>query len=295
MNNEQFQHWYHEFIFSMECLPKASYRQAPLVMGVLNVTPDSFSDGGQFLAADFAFERAQEMIAQSVDVIDIGGESTRPGAIPISSTEELRRVLPVIERIRAVSDVCISIDTYKPEVMQAAVSAGANIINDVKALTEKDALKTVASLNVPVCLMHMQEMPSTMQNQSEHGHDIVDKINHFFSQRIDACLQAGISKQHLILDPGFGFGKTVQHNLTIVNRLSDFSSHGLPVLLGVSRKSTIGIVLNQEVSARLHGGIAIAVFAALNGVSIIRTHDVLATKQALLMTHSILKCNDKVN
>ena len=259
----------------------------PLVMGILNITPDSFSDGGEFMNVQHAYERAQELIAQGADIIDIGGESSRPGATPVSCEEELARVIPVIERIRAVSDVCLSIDTVKARVMEAAVGAGASLINDIKALTDPGSLSMAARLNVPVCLMHMQGTPISMQDKPEYSSDIIDEINDFFMQRIDACLQAGIARKHIILDPGFGFGKTKDHNLTIIKRLSEFQKHQCPILLGVSRKQTIGLVLNKSPLERSVGGLAVAVFAAMQGVSIMRTHDVDNTQQALTMTQAI--------
>lgn len=262
-------------------------RRKPLVMGILNITPDSFSDGGEFMNVQQAYERAQELIAQGADIIDIGGESSRPGATPVSCEEELARVIPVIERIRAVSDVCLSIDTVKPRVMEAAVGAGASFINDVKALTDPGSLSMAARLNVPVCLMHMQGTPLSMQDKPEYSGDIIDEINDFFIKRIEACLHAGIAREHIILDPGFGFGKTKDHNLTIIKRLSEFQKHQCPILLGVSRKQTIGLVLNKSPLERSIGGLAVSVFAAMQGVSIMRTHDVDSTQQALTMTQAI--------
>ncbi len=261
-------------------------------MGILNVTPNSFSDGGLFLTENQACQHAQILIQQGVDIIDIGGESSKPGAETVSVVEEIARVIPVIERIRTFSDVCISIDTCKSEVMEAAVLAGASIINDISALTGAGAIETAAGLNVPVCLMHMQGVPKSMQDNPHYALDIIDEINCFFQQRIDACLNAGIRRDNLILDPGFGYGKTVQHNLLIVKRLHEFKSHQLPLLLGVSRKSTIGTVLKKTVHQRLPGSIATAVYAALHGVSIIRTHDVDETNQALQMVHAISNINN---
>jgi dihydropteroate synthase len=261
--------------------------QQTLIMGILNVTPDSFSDGGTYYAKERAVEHAHRMIAEGADLIDIGGESSRPGALPVSLEEELARVIPVIEHLRAESDVCISIDTTKAEVMQAAVCAGASIINDIMALRGNGALAMAAQLNVPVCLMHMQGEPRTMQNNPQYKQDVVDEINAFFQQRIEACLSAGIAYKNLILDPGFGFGKTPEHNLRIVNQLAKFHSYHLPLMLGVSRKSTLGIILNTPVDKRVAGDLAIAVVAALQGVAIIRTHEVFATKQALVMVHAI--------
>ena len=258
-------------------------------MGILNVTPNSFSDGGYHLDVNHAYHRAQEMIEHGADIIDIGGESSKPGAETVSHAEELARVIPVIECIRGASDICISIDTCKAEVMQAAVTAGASIINDIKALTDVASLAVASRLKVPVCLMHMQGNPQMMQENPTYSSDVIDEINLFFQQRIVACLNAGISRENLILDPGFGYGKTVHHNLCIVNRFGEFRQHHLPLLLGVSRKSTIGAVLRKAVNERLSGGIATAVFAALQGVSIIRTHDVNETNQALQMLHAIVE------
>jgi len=286
VNSKEFYQWCNQSFRPV--VQSSSYLCKPLIMGILNVTPNSFSDGGRFLDIDRAFHHAQQMIAQGADIIDIGGESTKPGVDSISCDEELARVIPVIERIRAVSDICISIDTYKAYVMEAAIKAGASLINDIKALTGDGALAVAARLDVPVCLMHMQGEPKSMQDNPYYVNDIVSEINLYFQQRINACMEAGLSRERFILDPGFGFGKSLQHNLNIVKRLSEFQQHGLPMLLGVSRKSTIGAVLNKTVDERLAGGLAAAVFAALQGVSIIRTHDVAETSQALQMVHAIV-------
>jgi dihydropteroate synthase len=266
-----------------------SYLRKPLIMGILNVTPDSFSDGGRFVDPAQAFQHAQSMIEQGADIIDIGGESTRPGAPRISDTEELERVIPVIERIQAASDTMLSIDTQKAYVMQEAVNAGAGFINDINALRSPDALSTAASLDLPICLMHMQGEPSSMQVNPTYTNHIIDEINAFFTRRIQACENAKIPREHLIIDPGIGFGKSVEHNLTILKHLSSFKVHQLPILLGVSRKSTIGVIIHKLVLERLSAGIAAAVFAALQGVTIIRTHDVAETKQALDMLDSIVR------
>ncbi len=275
MNSEQLATW---------C---QSSRPKPLVMGILNVTPDSFSDAGCYLDLDAAYLRAQAMIQQGVNILDIGGESSRPGAQPVSTDEELARILPIIERIRASHDVCISVDTCKADVMVAAVASGATFINDIHALQGEGALAAVAAMKVPVCLMHMQGTPVTMQNNPHYDQDIVVEINRFFQARIDACVKSGIRRERLILDPGFGFGKSVQQNLLLLKRLAEFQIHRLPVLLGVSRKSTLGAVLNRAVMDRMPGGIAAAVYAVLHGASIIRTHDVDETTQAMQMIHAI--------
>jgi len=263
--------------------------EKPLIMGVLNVTPDSFSDGGCFLSSDKASEHALTLIEQGADILDVGGESSRPGSLPVSVDVELSRVIPVIEQIRKQSDVCISIDTYKPEVMCAAVHAGANIINDIYALRTKNALTMAAQLDVPICLMHMQGTPSKMQQNPQYSDGVVNDVTAFFKERVNACLQEGIIKERLILDPGFGFGKSVRDNLEVSTNLDKFQEFGIPILLGVSRKSTIGALLNKEIHNRLIGSIALTVYAALKGVSIIRTHDVAETNQALQMIAALGK------
>lgn len=264
-----------------------SAQPASLIMGILNVTPDSFSDGGLHIKLEQACERAMAMIAQGADLIDIGGESTRPGADVISLDEELSRVIPVIERLAQMTDCCLSIDTYKPLVMQAAVNAGAHMINDTRALSEAQALTMAKHLAVPICLMHMQGHPSCMQDAPYYERHVPHIINDFFLERIEACLQAGISREQLILDPGFGFGKTVDHNLQIMKEWSIFQVHNLPLLLGVSRKSTIGSILKKGVGERLIGGIALTVYAAMQGSMMFRTHDVMETRQALDMIEAI--------
>lgn len=252
----------------------------PLIMGILNITPDSFYDGGQYTNPDAAFDHAQAMIAAGADILDIGGESSRPGATPVSLEQELDRVMPIIERIRSSDPIAISVDTYKPEVMQTSIKAGVACINDIHALQMPGAIEAVRDSDVPICLMHMQGEPQMMQNAPFYVKDVVTDVNEFFRQRIEACEQAGIARSRLILDPGFGFGKTVQHNLQMVQKISQFQSHRLPILLGVSRKSTLGKILDQPPEGRMAGGLALAVYAMLVGVSVIRTHDVLETKQA---------------
>ena len=246
------------------------------VMGVLNVTPDSFSDGGQFSKVDSAVEQALKMIEQGASIIDVGGESTRPGASKVSVAEELNRVIPVIEKIKQNRDVVISIDTSKPEVMQQAVSAGASLVNDVNALQAESAVDIVKQLNVNVCLMHMQGSPESMQN-SPHYSDVVNNIKLFLQQRIEICLQAGIDKNKIIIDPGFGFGKTVDNNLVLLKHLNEFKSLGYPILVGLSRKSMLASITNRDVADRLAGSLTLATLAVLNGASIVRVHDVAQT------------------
>ena len=284
MNGEEFLGWCQSF---QPLSDTSLYRCKPLIMGVLNVTPDSFSDGGHFMNPELAGQHARKMINEGADLIDIGGESSKPGAVSISSDEECSRVIPIIERVRASSDICISIDTCKADVMQSAVDAGASLINDITALREQGSMMMAARLGVPVCLMHMLGTPSSMQDNPVYASNVVSDINYFFTQRIDACVQAGIARNHLLLDPGFGFGKSVHHNLTLTKHLDAFHRHQLPVLLGGSRKSTLGSVLQCPVDKRGIAGIAIAVFAAMRGVAMIRTHEVHETHQALKMLDAI--------
>lgn len=288
MNAKQFISWLdHQSQQSVEISP-----EKPLIMGILNVTPNSFSDGGKFISTERACEQAFQLIAQGADLIDVGGESTKPGATAVSAEIELSRVLPVIEQIRANSDICISIDTNKSEVMEAAVRAGANIINDIYALRREGALSMAVKLAVPVCLMHMQGEPQSMQQNPHYPNGVVNEVMDFFRERIDTCMRAGISKTNLILDPGFGFGKEVEDNLTLVNKLDCFATLKCPLLLGVSRKSTIGAILHKEVGDRLIGSIALTIYAALKGVGIIRTHDVDETNQALEMINNVWSSPD---
>jgi dihydropteroate synthase len=251
-------------------------------MGVLNLTPDSFSDGGDFFSADAAVERALAMQAEGAAIIDIGGESTRPGAEPVSAEDEIRRVVPVIEALQVRLTVPISIDTQKPEVMRAAVEAGAGFINDVNALRAPGALEAAAECQVPVCLMHMQGEPRTMQ-ADPHYDDVVDEVSGFLQQRAAACEQAGIAREHILLDPGFGFGKTLQHNLQLLARLETIGALGFPLLVGLSRKSMIGKLLGLDVGERLAASIALAVMAVERGAALVRAHDVAPTWQALQM------------
>ena len=253
---------------------------APQIMGILNVTPDSFSDGARYQHLDKALFHAEQMIRDGASIIDIGGESTRPGADEVSLDEELYRVIPVIERLASELDVWLSVDTYKPEVMNESIRAGAHLINDICALQEPGALSAVAESGVPVCLMHMQGKPRTMQ-QAPHYNDLCGEVYAFFQDRINTALMAGIKKEQLILDPGFGFGKTLEQNYELLGRLDHFHALGLPLLVGMSRKTMIGQLLDRPVTERTAGSIAAALFAVEQGASIIRVHDVKETADAL--------------
>ena len=251
-------------------------------MGVINVTPDSFSDGGKFVSVPSALDRALAMISEEVDLIDVGGESTRPQSDSISPQLELDRVIPVIKAIREHSDVCLSIDTSTPEVMAEAAVEGVDLINDVRALRRPGALKMAAQTGLPVCLMHMQGDPKTMQMNPQYT-NLIEEINSFFSSRIEACHEAGIPRENIVLDPGFGFGKLPEHNLELVNRLSEFLGHGMPLLVGLSRKSTIARIVDD----RVIGSIAGAIMAVIHGAKVVRVHDVGETVEALKMVTAI--------
>lgn len=265
-----------ELIAGTKCLALSS----PIVMGILNVTPDSFSDGGQYSSYELACQHADDMVAQGAGMIDIGGESTRPGAAEVSLADELARVIPLVKYVAAHHDVWISVDTSKPEVMRQAVAAGAHLINDVRALMEPGALEAAAELQVPICLMHMQGDPQSMQFSPTYG-DVIEDVSAFLTERIEACLRAGIPRELLILDPGFGFGKSVEHNYELLAKLDHFSKFDLPILIGLSRKSMIGNLLAKPTSERLAGSLAGALIAAQKGAHIIRVHDVAQTVDML--------------
>ncbi|HYB34153.1 MAG TPA: dihydropteroate synthase [Steroidobacteraceae bacterium] len=265
---------------TLRCADQTLDLTTPVVMGVLNVTPDSFSDGGRFFGVAEAVEQGLRMVAEGAALIDVGGESTRPGAAEVGVAEELRRVLPVIERLRAATGTVISVDTSKPEVVRAAAAAGAGLINDVRALRAPGALEAAAASGCAVCLVHMQGEPRTMQ-AAPHYADVVGEVRAFLAARLSACRSAGIAAGRLAVDPGFGFGKTVEHNLTLLRRLPELAADGVPVLVGLSRKSMLGTLTQRPSAERLAGSVALAVIAALNGARIIRAHDVAATVDAL--------------
>ena len=252
-------------------------------MGVLNVTPDSFSDGGRYVRRDAAVRHAVEMVRCGADLIDVGGESTRPGAMPVAAGVELDRVMPVIEALKNEVGVPISIDTTKPEVMRAAVDAGVALINDVNALRAEGAVETVAALGVPVCLVHMRGEPRTMQHAPRYA-DVVAEVREFLVARLRACTDAGIDEGSVVLDPGFGFGKTVAHNLALLRGLDALVSIGRPVLVGLSRKATIARLLGREGGDRSAASIALALAAIARGARIVRVHDVAGTRDAIVVT-----------
>jgi dihydropteroate synthase len=258
----------------------------PAVMGILNITPDSFSDGGVFLSPENAIAQALRMAEEGADIIDVGGESTRPGARPVSAQEEMDRVLPVVEALHARIPLSISIDTSKPEVMRAAVAAGAGFINDVQALRTDGALAAATELNVPVCLMHMQGEPRTMQDDPRYT-DVVGEVRGFLKQRLEACVNAGIPASRLVVDPGFGFGKTLEHNIELLRGLKKLQGLGAAILVGLSRKSMIGKALGLPVEQRLHASVALAVMAVQQGARIVRVHDVGPTVEALHMWSAV--------
>lgn len=254
-------------------------------MGIVNVTPDSFSDGGSFGSVEAAVRQARQLMDEGADILDIGGESTRPGAAPVPAAEELDRVLPVLERI-ADSPVPLSIDTYKPEVMVAALAAGASMVNDVKALREPGALDAVVRSDAAVCLMHMRGTPQTMQLDPNYG-DVVGEVCAFLHDRIAACEAAGIDRERIVIDPGFGFGKTKAHNIDLLRHLDKVTALGLPVLAGLSRKSVLGTITARNVGERVPSSVAAALVAVYRGAAIVRVHDVGATRDALAVYGAI--------
>ncbi len=268
------------------CGDRALDLSEPVVMGVLNVTPDSFSDGGRFQAPQAALAQARQMVADGAAIIDIGGESTRPGAEPVPEQQELDRVLPVLQALAGRVDAVLSVDTSSPTVMREAARAGAGLINDVRALRREGALEAAAETGLPVCLMHMQGEPPTMQDQPQYT-DVVAEVRQFLNERISACERAGIPRERLILDPGLGFGKTDAHNLRLLARLDELGLQDRPLLVGFSRKGTLGRLLDRGVDERLAGSLAVAVMAAERGARIVRAHDVCETRDVLRVTQAV--------
>ena len=260
----------------------------PAVMGILNVTPDSFSDGGRFVAPDVALEHAEQMVRDGAAIVDIGGESTRPGADSVTEQQEIDRVVPMIESVRAAVDVPISVDTSKPGVMRAAVAAGASMINDVRALRGEGAMAAAAELQQAVCLMHMQGQPRTMQQDPRYD-DVVGEVAEFLADRVAECERAGLGRDLLVVDPGFGFGKTPQNNVDLLANLRQLQAIGTPILIGVSRKSTLGAITGRDVDARLPASLAAAVLAVERGARIVRAHDVAETVDALRIAQTVME------
>lgn len=259
--------------------------ERPLIMGIVNITPDSFSDGGKFFDSSRALDHARQLLEDGADILDIGGESSRPGAEPVEVDEELRRVLPVLEKLGELP-VPVSVDTCKPEVMRRAIAAGASMINDIFALRAQGALDAVADSPVAVCLMHMQGEPRTMQ-RSPHYRDVVGEVETFLVERAAAAVAAGIGRDRVVLDPGFGFGKTPQHNLELIRALPRLREVGFPLLAGLSRKALFGKIVGREAAERVHASAAGAMLAAQRGASIVRVHDVAATRDCLLVLRAI--------
>lgn len=251
----------------------------PLVMGIVNVTPDSFSDGGRHLVRDAAVAHALQLISQGADILDVGGESTRPGAVSVSVQEELDRVMPVIEGLRGVP-VPLSIDTCKPEVMRAVLAVGVDMINDINALQDEASLAAVAASNAAICLMHKQGNPATMQSEPQY-YDVVTEVKDFLHARVTAVQAAGVARERIVVDPGFGFGKTLAHNLALLRQLDELSVLGVTMLVGLSRKSMLGAITGQDVDQRVHASVAAALLAIQRGARIVRVHDVQATSDAV--------------
>jgi dihydropteroate synthase len=252
-------------------------------MGVVNITPDSFADGGRFLEREQAVAHARTLAQEGADIVDLGGESTRPGAAPVSEAEELERVIPVLEKV---SDLCVSVDTRRPAVMRAAIRAGASMVNDVQALQAPGAIDAVRESKCAICLMHMKGEPATMQREP-HYDDVVGEVKEFLSARLRAAENAGIARERLVVDPGFGFGKTAEHNLTLLARLAEFRDIGAPLLAGLSRKSTIGKLTGRPVTERLAGSLAMALLALQGGASILRVHDVKETQDVISVWQAV--------
>jgi len=273
-------------VTALNCNGRMLSLDSPVVMGILNVTPDSFSDGGRFLHRDAAVSRAIAMQQAGAAIIDIGGESTRPGAQPVSVDEEIERVVPVIEALHGELDIPLSVDTSKPEVMVEAVKAGAGMINDVNALRAQGAVQVAAELGVPLCLMHMQGEPRTMQQAPAYA-DVVAEVRAFLLQRLACCREAGIAEDTVLVDPGFGFGKTLEHNLALLRNLHQFADVGAGVLAGISRKSMLGALTGREAHDRLAASITAAALAVERGAVMVRVHDVAETVDALSIVNAI--------
>lgn len=268
------------------------FSRKPLIMGVVNITPDSFSDGGKFFSVDKALTQARVLVDEGVDILDIGGESTRPGSVSVDVDEELKRIFPILE-VLVRENVPVSVDTSKPEVMRHVIAAGAAMINDVNALRAPGALEVVAaSKSVAVCMMHMQGKPSNMQENPQYA-NIIHEVMAFLDDRIQTAVAHGIARDRIIIDPGFGFGKTLQHNLLLLKELKQFSRLCVPVLAGISRKSMLGTITGNPADQRVHESVAAAMLAVINGADIVRVHDVKATSDALAIYHAVQEADAK--
>ena len=272
----------------LDCNGKILDLELPVVMGILNVTPDSFSDGGRFVERGAAIRQALAMQAEGAAIIDVGGESTRPGSAGVAVQEELERVIPVVEALHAELEIPVSIDTSKPVVMREAVAAGAGMINDINALRAEGALDAAAVTGVPVCLMHMQGEPRTMQQAPRYG-DVVEEVKAFLARRVEACVAAGVQEEKILLDPGFGFGKSLEHNLELLRNLEQLRQLGRPLLVGISRKSMLGALTGRDTAERLAASVAAAVLAVERGARIVRVHDVAATVDAIRITTAVVE------
>lgn len=275
----------------LQCAKHALNLSSPKIMGILNITPDSFSDGGRYFQSgrkslDLVLKSAEQILEEGADILDVGGESTRPGAAVVSEQEELDRVIPVVEALVQEFDALVSIETSTASVIRESASKGAGMINDVRALLREGALAAAAETTLPVCLMHMQGQPKTMQLAPSYE-DVVAEVSNFIDERIKVCLAAGITKERILVDPGFGFGKTLAHNLALLARLPELTKLGAPILVGLSRKSVLGQLLGRDVSERLPGSLALALAAIERGAAIIRVHDVAATKDVLTVYHAV--------
>jgi len=272
---------------AIHCADRELKLDSPAVMGILNITPDSFSDGGLYHNLELALRQSERMVAAGATIIDVGGESTRPGAQPVSEAQELERVIPVIEKLHQELDVIISVDTSKAQVISEAAKAGAGLINDVMALRGAGALEAAQKSALPVCLMHMQGEPRSMQS-NPHYQDVVSEVKDFLQQQVQRCLAQGINQDQIILDPGFGFGKTLAHNIALFKHIGELKNLGYPVLVGASRKTMIGQITGKPVEQRLAGSLALATIAAINGAAIIRAHDVAETVDAIKVATSLM-------
>jgi len=275
-------------ITTLDCRGRPLVLDRPRIMGVVNVTPDSFSDGGHHADTAAAVAHGLRLAEEGADILDIGGESTRPGAGEVPVAEELARVIPVVEALASQTDRIISVDTSKPEVMRAAVAAGAGMVNDVHALRRDGAMDAAADSGAAICLVHMLGEPRTMQD-APHYDDVVAEVHRFLAERVFACEMSGIARKRLLVDPGFGFGKTLDHNLKLLRQLARLRDLGSPILAGLSRKRMIGELTGREVGERLHGSVAAAVIAVQNGAAIVRVHDVAATRDALAVAHAVMQ------